>query len=108
MIFKDILPKPKLDMMFICDALCDLVPFTQSKKREKHQWRSVTFSTTVLHGCLSRFLNWANGTKSRKVSHMLFKTPYGQRTNQFLQSESFIVLNYLVGSAWQKLKWKYN
>ena len=27
-----------------CDALRDLAPFTQFKKREKHSWRSVTFS----------------------------------------------------------------
>ena len=25
-------------------ALCNLVPFVQFKKREKHPWRSVTFS----------------------------------------------------------------
>ena len=24
----------------------------------------------LLHGCFSRFLNWANGTKSRKASHL--------------------------------------
>ena len=28
----------------ICDALHDLVPFAQFKKREKHPWRSVNFS----------------------------------------------------------------
>ena len=28
----------------ICDALRDLVSFAQFKKREKHSWRSVTFS----------------------------------------------------------------
>ena len=28
----------------ICDALRDLVPSVQFKKRGKHQWRSVTFS----------------------------------------------------------------
>ena len=28
----------------ICDALRDLVPFVQFKKREKYPWRSVTFS----------------------------------------------------------------
>ena len=28
----------------ICDALGDLVPFVQFKKRKKHSWRSVTFS----------------------------------------------------------------
>ena len=26
------------------DALCDLVPFAQFKKRENHPWRSITFS----------------------------------------------------------------
>ena len=30
--------------LFICGALRDLVPFVQFKKREKHPWRSVTFS----------------------------------------------------------------
>ena len=27
---------------------------------------------TLLHGCFSRFLNCANGTKSRKTSHIEF------------------------------------
>ena len=27
-----------------CDKLCDLLPFAQFKKCEKHPWRSVTFS----------------------------------------------------------------
>ena len=27
-----------------CDAMRDLVPFVQFKKREKHIWRSVIFS----------------------------------------------------------------
>ena len=30
--------------MNICDALPDLVPFVQFKKREKQPWRSATFS----------------------------------------------------------------
>ena len=30
----------------ICDALRDLVPFIQFKKREKHPWRSVNFMNT--------------------------------------------------------------
>ena len=41
-----------------CDALHDLVPFIQFKKREKHPWRSITFSKvagTLPHGCFSRF-----------------------------------------------------
>ena len=32
----------------ICDALRNLVPFVQFKKREKHPWRSVTFSVTFI------------------------------------------------------------
>ena len=51
------------------DALHELVPLVQFKKREKHPWRSVTFSkVTLLHGCFSRFLNCTNCTKSRKTS----------------------------------------
>ena len=30
--------------LIICDVLRELVPFVQFKKREKHPWRSVTFS----------------------------------------------------------------
>ena len=30
--------------LVICGALRDLIPFLQFKKREKHPWRSVTFS----------------------------------------------------------------
>ena len=33
----------------ICAALCDLVPFVQFKKREKHPWKSVNFSTKSLN-----------------------------------------------------------
>ena len=47
----------------ILDALCDLVPIVQFKKREKHLWITFTFSkvatllkVTLLYGCCSRFL----------------------------------------------------
>ena len=33
----------KIILHYVCDALRDLVPFAQFKKREKHNWRSVTF-----------------------------------------------------------------
>ena len=62
-------------LSLVCDALRDLVSFVQFKKREKHPWRSVTFSivmllkVTLLHGCFSHFLNFTNGTKPRKASH---------------------------------------
>ena len=51
----------------VCDVFRALVPFVQLKKREKHPWRSVTFSkvagykpanllkATLLDGCFSRF-----------------------------------------------------
>ena len=56
-----------------CDALRDLVPFGQFKKREKHPWTSVTFKA-LLHGCFcfSRFLNCTDGSKSRKASQIHF------------------------------------
>ena len=49
--------------MFICDALRDLVPFAQFKKREQHPWRSDTF---IPHGRFSCFFNRKNSTKSRQ------------------------------------------
>ena len=70
----------------ICDALHNLVPFVQFKKREKRPWRIVNFGKvvglnpatllklTLLHGCFSRFLNCTNGTKSRNAPHMLIGT----------------------------------
>ena len=63
----------------ICDALHDLEPFVECKIREKHPWRSVTFSksksATLLnvalhHRCFSRFLNCTSGIKSCKASHI--------------------------------------
>ena len=61
----------RIDSKFWCDVLHDLVPFVQSKKREKHLWRSVTFGllkVTLLHGCISRFQNCTDGAKLRKTS----------------------------------------
>ena len=61
-------------MSVIYDALRDLVPFAQFKKRENHPWRSVNFNKvagfkpatllklTLLHGCFSRFLNYTANT----------------------------------------------
>ena len=57
----------------ISDALPDLVPSVQFKKREKHPLGSDKFrllKVTLLHRWFSRFLNRTNGTKSRKASHM--------------------------------------
>ena len=69
---------------YICDALRDLLPFAQFKKREKCPWRSVNFSKvagsatllklTLLHACFSRFLNCADGTKSRNAPQIRNKS----------------------------------
>ena len=45
---------------FISEALGNLEPFVQIKKRGKHPWGSV----------IHVFLNCANATKSRKESHL--------------------------------------
>ena len=62
----------------ICDSLCNLVPFVQFKKREKHPWRKVTFIKVAGNftkssnppWVFSRFLNCTNGTKSCNTSHL--------------------------------------
>ena len=53
----------------------DLLPFVQFKKRQKHPWKSVTFSTksNTPPWVFSRFLNCTNGTKPRHVSHLLLE-----------------------------------
>ena len=57
-------------------VLDDLVPFVQSKTREKNSWRSATFSklqlkVTLLQGCFSCFLNCENVTKLRNTSLLM-------------------------------------
>ena len=59
------------------DALRNCLPFLQVKKRERHLWSSVTFTTTVLkvallHGCFLRFLNCTNGTKLISIDWFLY------------------------------------
>ena len=68
------------DILMFCAIQYHLYNF---KKLKKKPWRSVTFSkvagfqlatllkVTLLHGCFSRFLNSANSTKSRNVSHVI-------------------------------------
>ena len=45
----------------ICDALHDLVPFVQFTEREKHPWRSLTFSKN-----LGPFYNLKNAKNTHK------------------------------------------
>ena len=53
-----------------CDTFLDLLRFVQSKKREKHLWKRVTFNKAEtllkvrrLYECFLSFLNCINGTK---------------------------------------------
>ena len=73
------------------DNLGGLVPCAQSKKCEKHPWRSVTFvklkptntKVILLHWCFKRFLNCTNGTKLHKTSNMtteMILSPYPSTT----------------------------
>ena len=64
----------------IWDALRDLAPFVQFKKRENVHGR--VLKVTLLHGCFSLFLNGTNGSKSSKASH-LFLLPLRIPLNPF-------------------------
>ena len=68
-------------VLTLCDAFRDLIPFVQFEKREKDPWRSVTFYKVA--GCLqfsksntpscfffSRFSNCTDRTKMCKASHI--------------------------------------
>ena len=55
-----------LNVLCICDALHDLVPFVKFKKLKKHPWRS-----------FSRFSNCTNGNKSCNASHLQFSSCSG-------------------------------
>ena len=46
-----------LEKMIKFDVLRDLVPFVQFKKREKHQWGSVTFNKVA--GYITNDQKWA-------------------------------------------------
>ena len=55
------------------NALGDLIPFVQFKKREKHLWRSVTLVKlqVLVFSCV--FLNCTNGTKSLSASQIIIR-----------------------------------
>ena len=65
----------------ICDALCDVIPFAQFKKREniiggrsllvKSQALACNFTKSNTTSCFSHFLNCANSTKLSNALHMV-------------------------------------
>ena len=59
--------------LMACEVLCAIwYHLYNLKKREKNIHGGVLLfvKATLLHGCISPFLNCTNGTKSRKASHM--------------------------------------
>ena len=59
-------------LLIICDALRDLLPFVQFKKREKYAWRSVTFCNfTKINTPPWVFFNFLNHTnhRTKRASH---------------------------------------
>ena len=85
---------PNVCYFIISDALQDLVPFVQFKKREKTHGGvlllvkpTTLLKVTLLHGCFLRFLNFTNGTNSRKTSHFIRKESYS--SSQFNMTDSF-------------------
>ena len=57
----------------ICEALRDLVPSVQFRKRENTHGGVLllVLKVTLLLGCFSRFLDSANGTRLRNASQIL-------------------------------------
>ena len=84
-----------INQVNIRDALRDLVPFVQFKKYEKPPCRSATFSKVAGWSFTKSnappwvFLNYANGTKSRKVSHI-----YSFRQTTQPRQKRIIFLNF--------------
>ena len=72
----------------------DLVTFVQFKKREKHPWRSVTFSakSNTLPWVFSCFLSCTNGSKSRKASQLVSPVNFQSRRVTFQLPEGTVVL----------------
>ena len=77
----------------IC-ALRDLVPFVQFKKREKHLWRSVTFSEVagnIPPWVFFTFLNCAHGTKSCNAPHIISRDNWTSRSLKFMILSAFFL-----------------
>ena len=55
----------------MCDALCDLVPFSQFQKHEKHLWKSATFNKVTVN--LLECLKGANVTPIHRKMKLLIK-----------------------------------
>ena len=72
---------PGITSFEICGALRDLVPFVQFKKREKHPWRSVTFSKVA-------------GSKSSTPPWLFFTFLKLYKWYQMAQNITFATIKY--------------
>ena len=72
----------------MCDALYDLVPFVQFKKREKHPWESVTFSKvgTIAHSIefLNVIISYNRFVFSKQNHRLSFSVNFSFKTNNVL------------------------
>ena len=64
--------------VFICDVLRDFLRFIQHKKREKHLWRSVTFSKVA---------SWSTKSRSTKLQgfHLFLSVTFFSVQTQFFE-----------------------
>ena len=76
LIFRNVSNNSPVIIGFICDALCDLVPFVQFKKREKHPWMSDAFTKSKTSPWVSlkffKLYKWYQMTQS--ISYGLAET----------------------------------
>ena len=49
--------------------MCDLVPFVQFKKRDKHRWRTVTFSKVAGWGVLEKCNNFSTNLSVKLTNY---------------------------------------
>ena len=71
-----------------CDALRDLVTLVQFKNMKKIL-RGTLLKVTLYHGCFSRILNCANGTKWRKASQLkMLRILFGEKSRSNIPSKN--------------------
>ena len=76
----------EMTLSIICNALHDLVSFLQFKKREKHPWRSVTFSKVTCL-CAKRLICHIKHFKNGKHKKSLNKKMSSKVINNMLRKQ---------------------
>ena len=68
--------------IYICDVLRDLVPFVQFQKREKHRWRSVTFTPPSVFFTFLKLYIWYQ--IAQNITYFWFHWDWGCKCLRFL------------------------